>query len=220
MSRIDPPNTEAKAPRMLKSKGWTVLDAQLLASAPRLAELPDTDVPEVALIGRSNTGKSTLINRLVQRKSLARVGATPGRTQHAVLFGIKARSPQGRILSLGLVDLPGFGYAKVGKSRKRQMEAVVAEYISARRTLNVVILLNDCRRTPQEDEFAVCEAANDSRRALVIAATKCDKLKRSESRTVLAQLAGAYGLEPADIVKCGEGMAVDELWNRIALLLQ
>lgn len=198
---------------------WTTLEASLIQSSPKAEALQSPVTAEIAMIGRSNVGKSSLINRLVQRKALARVSSTPGRTQHAVMFGVKLRGSNSRMLELALVDLPGFGYAKVSKAKMREMGSLIYDYIAKRANLKILCLLNDCRRMPEEEEFMIRDMALEAGRSLMVIATKCDKLKRAQLAKSMDELAAAYGLEGADIVPSGEGISTAEVWDRVSLLI-
>lgn len=189
-------------------------EAEFLRGCSSLAHCPDDDLPEIALIGRSNAGKSTFLNRILERRKLARVSSTPGRTQEINFFRVKISSG-GTAQDFLFADLPGFGYAKFAKSKREALAELCVEYIVERRQLIAVALLNDCRRGPAEEELAVRDLAQDAGRHLLIVATKLDKLKRSQHEKELARLAASYGLEAEDLVLSGEGVGTEQFWNRI-----
>jgi len=146
-----------------------IKSANFLKSAVSLDECPAPDVPEFAFIGRSNVGKSSLINLLTRKEGLARVSKTPGRTQEMNFFNI---DKQWR-----LVDLPGYGYAKVSKSQRDRFNEFVSEYVLMRESLRGVFVLIDSRHTPQklDQEFVAWLVENEIPFALVF--TKTDKVK-------------------------------------------
>ena len=187
-----------------------ILAAELLTSAASPEGFPEHGLPEVAILGRSNVGKSSLINRMTARRSLARASGTPGKTRLLNFFRI-AR-PEGELV---LVDLPGYGYAKVGKQERRGWQALVERYLEKRRNLRLAILLQDLRRDPGPDEIDLLPwlAARDV--SVVGAATKVDRLSARERAARLAAL-GAAGLPIEWIATSGKtGEGVEALWVRI-----
>jgi GTP-binding protein len=169
--------------------------AEFVASAPRAAALPPPVSVEVAFAGRSNVGKSTLLNALMERKGLARTSSTPGCTREVVLFRVKARD--GAILTLA--DLPGYGYAKRSKSERIAWGDLMEDYLLARPSLAAVVLLVDCRRGLEEDDRGLLELvtspARTSRRAIetLVVATKLDKLPASERKLTVQRLSKEAG---------------------------
>lgn len=176
--------------------------ARFLTTASLLSQLPASELPEIAFVGRSNAGKSTAINRLAQQKRLAFASRTPGRTQHLNLFEL---GPKDRADSL-FVDLPGYGYAAVERSAKLRWQAVMADYLQLRRPLHGVVLMIDSRLgfTDLDQRLLALIAprlANGEVRLLVLL-TKADKLNRSQGQLALqkaqAELA-EMSTESADI---------------------
>lgn len=198
----------------------TVKSARFIAGAAELSSLPDVGLPEIAVIGRSNVGKSTLINRLSQSEKLARTSATPGRTQQLNIFQLSVINPTDkRAYELHLIDLPGFGYAKFSKELRENLSGMTVEYISAREQLRVVCLLADCRRDPGEDELAVRDLAFNSGRNLLVIVTKMDQLKRNDRQKRLAAVANSFSLAAEDVVPAGEDISAASIWQRIFPLL-
>jgi GTP-binding protein len=134
-SRVEAPSAAAKA-----ALGWTH-SARFLTTASRLDQLPATELPEIAFVGRSNAGKSTAINRLAQQKRLAFASRTPGRTQHINLFEVGPKDAPDALF----VDLPGYGYAAVERAAKLRWQEVMAQYLELRRSLHGVVLMIDSR---------------------------------------------------------------------------
>lgn len=194
-------------------------DAEFVAGADKLTALPGLKLPEIAFIGRSNVGKSTLINRLTRRKALARTSSTPGRTQEINLFKTRLVRPDNPPQEIVLVDLPGFGYARFAKSKREELSRLTVEYIHSRRELEAVCLLNDCRRFPEAEELAIRDLAFQSDRLLLVVLTKLDKLKKSQRKKQIEKIAASYHLEPADLVLEGEKLGASKLIERVMLAL-
>lgn len=153
-------------------------------SAGKVSQLPAPSLPEIVFSGRSNVGKSSLINRLLNRKSLARVSATPGKTGTVNFY----RLPQVR-----LVDLPGYGYAKVSQAEKRRWAQLVEGYFQAQRDHRLVMQLVDMRHTPTADDMHMIRFLCDAGFPFLIALTKADKLNKTERAKRLALLEQEFG---------------------------
>jgi len=193
-----PPSAAADAKAAL---AWTHT-ARFLTTASRLDQLPVTELPEIAFVGRSNAGKSTAINTLAQQKRLAFASRTPGRTQHINLFEL---GPKGAPDALW-ADLPGYGYAAVERAAKLRWQEVMAEYLAVRRSLSGVVLMIDSRLgftdlDRQLLEWVRPRVATGAVRLLVLL-TKADKLNRRDGQAALAaaqELLGEISTEQADI---------------------
>jgi GTP-binding protein len=172
-----------------------ITNIKLLGSWPQLSQVPEFHLPELALIGRSNSGKSTLINTILDRKHFAKVSSTPGKTQMAVLFEVdllvKIEDLEQK-RKVVLVDLPGYGYAKVGKAKSADFQELIISYLKKRKALRAAYLLNDCRRAPSEDEFFIYDLFSKIgiRKGLVL--TKIDKISRSDRTEGLKQIAESF----------------------------
>jgi GTP-binding protein len=140
--------------------------------------LPPQGLPEVAFVGRSNVGKSSLINALTGRKTLARVSQTPGRTRELNFFNLGGK--------LMLVDLPGYGYAKASKTLAMEWQGLIFAYLAGRATLNRVVLLIDGRRGPMETDLAVMELLDKSAVSYILVLTKTDEMKAPEIEAAIA----------------------------------
>jgi GTP-binding protein len=167
-----------------RALSWTHT-ARFLTTAGKLSDLPVSELPEVAFVGRSNAGKSTAINALAQQKRLAFASKTPGRTQHINLFALGPKDAPDAFFA----DLPGYGYAAVERGAKLRWQAMMAEYLAVRRNLTGIVLLVDARHgfTDLDQrlvEFVAARIANGSI-ALMTLLTKADKLgKRDVDRAV------------------------------------
>ena len=149
------------------------------SSAARLDQLPQPELPEVAFSGRSNVGKSSLINRLLNRKGLARTCATPGKTATVNFY---------RLDRARLVDLPGYGYAKVSREEKRRWGSLIEGYLQADRDLRLVLQLIDMRHPPTADDRLMIDFLTEAEIPFVLVLTKSDKLNQSQRRERLAAL--------------------------------
>ena len=164
--------------------------ARFFTTASRLDQLPASETPEIAFVGRSNAGKSTAINRLAQQKRLAFASRTPGRTQHINLFQVGPKDAEDTLFA----DLPGYGYAAVERAAKLRWQEVMADYLQLRRPLHGVVLMIDSRLgfTELDQRLLALMAprlANGEVRLLALL-TKADKLNRSEAQIALQQAQG------------------------------
>jgi GTP-binding protein len=186
--------------------------AELITSAASASGFPPPGPPEIAFLGRSNVGKSSLLNALVGRRSLARTSATPGKTRLLNWFRIVRGGRE-----VWLVDLPGYGYAKVAKSERAEWKRWIEQYLGNRRTLKLAVLLQDLRRDPGEDERLLLEWLAERDVPSVVALTKCDKekpMRRAERVRVLSkspELPAAQILATSAETRLG----IPELWAAI-----
>lgn len=155
-------------------------EAQFIASAfdhtsfPRLLTTAGHPMPEIALVGRSNVGKSSLINHLLKDASLAKTSSTPGKTQSINFFAIDDQ--------LALVDLPGYGYAKVSKQIREQWAGMIDHYLENRATLRLILVLMDSRRDPTHEDCAIVKWASFRQKPMLLVFTKADKMTENERR--------------------------------------
>ena len=185
-----------------RALAWTHT-ARFLTTASQLDQLPPTELPEIAFVGRSNAGKSTAINTLAQQKRLAFASKTPGRTQHINLFELGPRDAPDTLWA----DLPGYGYAAVERGAKLRWQKVMADYLEVRRSLSGVVLMVDSRLgfTPLDRqllEFIASRVGNGSV-ALLVLLTKADKLNRAESTAALTAAQEALGAYITDVSDAG-----------------
>ena len=178
----------SEAAQTKRAQAWAHT-ARFLVTASALAELPVSELPEIAFVGRSNAGKSTAINVLTQQKRLAFASRTPGRTQHINLFELGPKAAP----NAWFADLPGYGYAAVERGAKLRWQAVMADYLAVRRSLSGIVVLVDSRlgltdldRTLLE--FVAPRIANGSVKLLALL-TKSDKLPRSQVAKAVAAAA-------------------------------
>ena len=147
-------------------------NVELLISAVKRTQYPDNNLPEFAFAGRSNVGKSSLINKILNRKSLARVSAKPGKTATINFYNIDK--------TMNVVDLPGYGFARVSPQEKKKWGLMIDEYLKTRENLKQVILLVDSRHKPTVDDKVMINFIRNVCDRCVVVATKFDKLKKSE----------------------------------------
>ena len=169
------------------------LNAKFVTSARSLSGCPRWDLLEIAVAGRSNVGKSSLINALTGIKGLARTSKTPGRTQSINFFQVEPRVESRGDRRFALVDLPGFGYARMPKTEAEIIGAMMRDYLTNRKNFSVLLLLVDTRRGPADEEFGLARSILNSGRSLIVVGTKSDKLRsseRSEAASALQKLGG------------------------------
>jgi GTP-binding protein len=188
--------------------------ASFVKSATKRSELPATDLPEVAFLGRSNVGKSSLLNVLAGTRGLARVSSTPGRTQLINFFCVQ---PQGSRQSMHLVDLPGYGYSKVPEAVRRSFETLVTSYLVGRPNLALCVLLVDLRHEAQPGDLKLHTWLHHHQIPFRLVATKADKVSRGERKRHLAALERdlAGGVAPPLAVSAETGEGIKELWQSI-----
>ncbi len=187
-----------------------VLSAEFVLSAKEPAHYPPAVLPEIAFAGRSNVGKSSLINTLVKRKGLARTSNTPGRTQEINFFTVNNR--------FAFIDLPGYGYAKVPEKIRRNWGPMIETYLRERQTLRLVVLILDIRRDPSDEDHQLIEWLQHYRLPFLIALTKIDKVSRNQLVQRQRQIGEDLGLasitQPVSF-SAKTGVGKDLLWREI-----
>jgi GTP-binding protein len=186
------------------------MEARFLISSFRSDQYPPPDRPEVAFAGRSNVGKSSLINKLVNRKNLARTSSTPGRTQSINFFSIG--------VSMYFVDLPGYGFARVPLNVKKSWQRMVEDYLKSRKNLAAVVVILDIRRDLSSGDRALIGWLKHYKINNLIVLTKVDKLSRqqaiSRANVIENELSGLSSSKPIKFSsKTGQGK--DEMWEHI-----
>ena len=194
---------------------YKIKEAEFILGIEDISQAPTWGWPEVAVVGRSNVGKSSFINRLTARRALARSSSTPGRTKEINFFRVALLDGHRQEQNLILVDLPGYGFAKASKKERNRLHALIAQYIDMRESLGTICLLNDIRRIPEVEEIEIRNIAYNLGRQVLIVMTKADKLKASALKKQADEVAYAYGLESSDAVLTGSGMDPAPIWSRI-----
>ncbi len=179
-----------------------------------LRQIPPSDLPEIVFAGRSNVGKSSMLNKLFNRKNLARVSSMPGKTITINFFKVE---------DVRIVDLPGYGYAKVAKGEKRRWAEMMEGYFQSPRNIKLVVQLVDMRHKPSEDDFVMMRFLQDAGLPFIVAATKCDKLNKTQYnervnglRAELAEFGDDLVIIPFSSEK---GNGVDELKTQLEKVL-
>ena len=189
-----------------------VHSAEWFAAAAEPTGFPPAREPEIALLGRSNVGKSSLLNRLVGRRGLARTSGTPAKTRLLHWYRVQRGDDV-----LALVDLPGYGFAKVSKAERKVWQRLVESYLNARRVLRVAVLLLDLRRDWSEDESLLLDWLAERRVPALVALTKCDKEKPMRAALRERALRAEIGLPLERVVATSaeKGTGIDRLWKAI-----
>lgn len=188
-------------------------NASLTISAVSPAQYPETDFPEIAFAGRSNVGKSSLINKLLNRKSLARTSSKPGKTATINFYDIDG--------CLHFVDLPGYGYAQVSKEEKKKWASMIETYLNTREQLKCTAILVDARHSPTADDKTMLGWIRERQGFALVFATKCDKIAKTKLNDHLDEVYYALELDDDDILipVSGEtGLGIDDAWEAICEL--
>jgi GTP-binding protein len=190
-----------------------VKSATFIKSATRPQHYPEGDLPEIAFAGRSNVGKSSLINALVNRRNLVRTSSTPGRTQLINFFDVNG--------TFTLVDLPGYGFAKVPLDVKRQWGPMIEKYLSQRTNLLGVVLIIDIRRIPKDEDLQMLDWLRTFSIRPILVATKCDKVSKNERERQLSLIAKTLDIEKNALLPFSalskEGL--ERIWAEIETIL-
>ncbi|HEY6012245.1 MAG TPA: ribosome biogenesis GTP-binding protein YihA/YsxC [Nitrospirota bacterium] len=190
-----------------------ILSAEFIVSAPGPKQFPTDRKPQIAFAGRSNVGKSSLINALLHRKSLVKTSATPGKTQLINFFMINE--------SFYFVDLPGYGYARVPQAVTDAWAPMIEGYLKNSPSLRAVIVLLDSRREPDERDARLIEWLRQSDIHPIVVLTKADKLNRQESDRALRNLRSGLGIgDEAALTSAKSGQGIKELWAEITKRLK
>jgi len=190
-----------------------IKNVEFVKSAVQPLHYPEYDLPEIAFAGRSNVGKSSLINTLIQRKDMVKTSSKPGCTQLINFFLIN------EILSF--VDLPGYGYAKVSKKIRAQWQPMVEQYLLKRKNLFGLILLIDIRRDPKKEEFDLLNWLEANKMPHLVILTKSDKLSKTKQKKRLASICSQLQREENGVIlfsaktKKGRNTILDEIKNLI-----
>lgn len=190
--------------------------AELVISCAKPVQFPVTDLPEIAFLGRSNVGKSSLLNALAQRKALARTSSTPGKTRLIHFFDIKRGSRE-----VLFVDLPGYGFAKVPMKERHSWQRLVEQYLEDRPPLKAAVLLQDIRREITEDETLLLEWLAERGVQTLLAITKCDKFKPMRRKERVRALKKQIVKPPGGVVttSADKKIGIEELWRALHAMI-
>jgi len=185
-----------------------IRDAQFIISAVKPEQYPEGDLPEIALAGRSNVGKSSLINKLLNRRGLARTSGTPGKTQQLNYYLINN--------DFYFVDLPGYGFAKVPQDVKRQWGKMISTYLDKRENLKIVLQLVDVRHAPSKEDVEMYQYLAHYNRPHAIIVTKADKISRGQYQKhikVIRETLSVLPNTPIILTSADSGLGKEEVWN-------
>lgn len=186
-------------------------NVQFLISAVKESQYPDTSLPEIALAGRSNVGKSSFINKMLNRKSLARTSSKPGKTATLNFYNVDN--------TVMLVDLPGYGYAKVSKAEKEKWADMINHYLYNRELLFSTFLIVDIRHKPTSDDCIMYDFIKDRQEGCVVIATKADKISKKATEENLCIISDNLKMDDKDILipfSAETGLGVDMAWEVIS----
>lgn len=186
--------------------------AEFVTSAQWPEQWPLCDYPEIAFAGRSNVGKSSLINTLCHRKRLVKTSGKPGHTRLINFFEINE--------AVSFVDLPGYGYAKVSKKERDRWGEMIESYLAGRECLRGVVIIIDIRRGFEDDDMMLVEAAPHFAFQPILVLTKADKLGQNKRKRRRHEIAKDLGCDPGDLIPFSstKGFGRDEVWDRIIQL--
>jgi GTP-binding protein len=187
-----------------------ILDAQFIISAVEPHQYPVDALPEIALAGRSNVGKSSLINKMIMRKNLARTSSQPGKTQQLNYYKVNDM--------VYFVDFPGYGYAKVSKTRREQFGQMIERYLQEREPLKLQLLIIDIRHEPSKDDVLMYQWLKHFEIPTCIVATKADKIPRSKWDKHIKMIKTTLEADPRDSVvlfSSETGLGREQLWEVI-----
>lgn len=196
-----------------------VNNAELVISAVSEKQYPESDKPEVVLLGRSNVGKSSFINTLINRKGLARTSSQPGKTQTMNFYAIEGKKDKdGEMEALTFVDMPGYGYAKASKKDRAKWGAMIETYLQRRDNIRLVLLLVDSRHGPTEDDRLMFDWLEYYNIHPIVIATKADKLGKNQLAKMKKQIMNDLNLNDPNrliLFSSADKRGKDEAWEII-----
>ncbi|APC48110.1 YihA family ribosome biogenesis GTP-binding protein [Virgibacillus halodenitrificans] len=185
-----------------------ITNAEIVISAVSQKQYPNDQLPEIALAGRSNVGKSSFINTIINRKNLARTSSKPGKTQTLNFYKLNN--------AFYFVDVPGYGYAKVSKKEREKWGKMMEEYFQTRDTLNAVILITDVRHEPTSDDIQMYDFLKYYQLPVIVVATKLDKVPKNKIDARLKRTKETLEMEADDYLlpfSAEKGYGKEEAWN-------
>ncbi len=193
-----------------------IIDAVFVTTATKPEQYPNARLAEIAFVGRSNVGKSSMLNALARRKKLVRVSNTPGRTKTLNFFDVTIeRSPKRQ--TLRFCDLPGYGFAKVSKTERAEWKTMIGDYLQHRENLKIVVCIVDAEVGPTADDIQMIDFLEETKAAILVVATKIDRISKGNRFGRLQKISKQLEL-PAEAVfafSATEGLGVEEVWKRL-----
>jgi GTP-binding protein len=198
-----------------------VVDASFVTTATEPGQYPRQPLPEFAFVGRSNVGKSSMINALAHRKKLVRVSNTPGRTRTLNFFDVVLERRATR-KTLRLCDLPGYGFARVSKAERDQWQVMITRYLEERHTLKVVVVIVDAEVGPTPDDAQMLDLLQDLPPRILVVATKLDRLAKAARRPRLDAIARTLEVPPGGLLgfSAVDKLGVDEVWGTLLAAIE
>lgn len=187
-----------------------VHNVQMVGSFVRPEQFPEDGLPEIALAGRSNVGKSSFINRMIGRKAMARISSKPGKTQQLNFYRIEEQ--------LYFVDVPGYGYAKVSKTERAAWGKMIEKYFTSREVLEAVVLLIDLRHPPTNDDCMMYDFLKHYNIPVIVVATKCDKIpkgKWDKHKKIVREGLDMDKNDPLIVFSSEKGIGFEQAWAEI-----
>jgi GTP-binding protein len=194
-----------------------VLEASFVTTAVDRKGYPPPDRPEIAFVGRSNVGKSAMINALAGRRKLVRVSNTPGRTRTLNFFDVVLDTGGGARRTIRLADLPGYGFAKASKTERKAWRKMISEYLEARGPLKVVVSIIDAEVGPTPDDFQTLDYLAEGKARILVAATKIDRLPKAKRKPRIRELTDQLELPEGAVLpfSATESIGVEETWGAL-----
>ena len=187
-----------------------VHNVRMIGSFVRPEQFPEDGLPEIALAGRSNVGKSSFINRMIGRKAMARISSKPGKTQQLNFYRIEEQ--------LYFVDVPGYGYAKVSKTERAAWGKMIEKYFTSREVLEAVVLLIDLRHPPTNDDCMMYDFLKHYNIPVIVVATKCDKIpkgKWDKHKKIVREGLDMDKNDPLIVFSSEKGIGFEQAWAEI-----
>ncbi|WP_102691172.1 ribosome biogenesis GTP-binding protein YihA/YsxC [Rummeliibacillus pycnus] len=187
-----------------------VNNVEMVISAVQPSQYPEDGLPEFALAGRSNVGKSSFINRMIGRKSMARISSKPGKTQTLNFYKIEEQ--------LFFVDVPGYGYAKVSKSEREAWGKMIEQYLTGRAELKAVVQIVDIRHEPTDDDCMMYDFLKHYNIPTIVIATKADKIKKgnyAKHKKIIEEVLDMDPDDPLILFSSEKGMGMEQAWAEI-----
>lgn len=193
-----------------------ILDARFLTTSVSPGNYPDDSAPEIAIVGRSNVGKSSMINALAGRRKLVRASKTPGRTRTINFFEVDLQA-EGVTEHVRIIDLPGYGFARVGKAERARWDQMIETYLERRESLKIVVTIVDAEIGPTSADQQMLDYLSELKPRVLVVATKIDRLAKNRRKVRLAEIAKALRLTPDRVVMFSavEGAGVEEVWEAL-----